>query len=146
MNTHDSSHVSTLLDRYLIDLDQRGLDDRWARSLFTEDACVEFPMSRHDGVSGLAEYHSQALAKFQRTQHLSSPAVVELNGDEARLHANVISTHVHHPGTESPAAGHASLFVTGTRLVGTARRTGETWRLTRLCFELVWVSGSPTQA
>lgn len=134
----DTAAVAGLLDRYLITLDDEKLDDDWARGLFTDDAVVAFPMNSHEGVAGMAEYHSGALAAFERTQHLGSPAVVSADGDRATLRANLISTHVHHPGGDRPP-----LFVTGTFVEGAARRTPEGWRLSRLSFRLVWAQGAP---
>ncbi|MEW2319461.1 nuclear transport factor 2 family protein [Streptomyces bauhiniae] len=134
------SKISTLLDRYLVGLDDEKLDDAWARTLFSADARVEFPMSTHEGVDGLADWHRRALDAFARTQHLNSPAVVDLLGeDRAVLRANVVSTHVHHP----EAAGDDPLFVSGTLVRGAARLTGEGWRLTELSFGLVWSTGRP---
>ncbi|CCH32742.1 nuclear transport factor 2 family protein [Actinosynnema sp. NPDC047251] len=129
--------VGALLDRYLLDLDAGSLDEAWARSLFTEDAVVEFPVGRHEGVPGLAAFHRTALAKFARTQHLNSPAAVDLYGDRARLRANLVSTQVL-PG--------GSLFTTGTRAEGLASRTAHGWRLRRLSFHLIWSTGSPHPA
>jgi len=129
------TEVTTLLDRYLLGLDDDKLDDAWARSLFTDDAAVEFPMSRHRGMAGLAEYHRSALAAFDRTQHLGSPAVVDLlDADRATLRANVISTHV---------KPDAQLFTAGTLVRGEARRTPDGWRLAALSFALVWTTGDP---
>ncbi|MFF3736480.1 nuclear transport factor 2 family protein [Streptomyces sp. NPDC002566] len=134
-----AAEISTLLDRYLIDLDEEKLDDAWARALFSDDARVEFPMARHEGVEGLADWHRKALEAFARTQHLNSPAVVALTGeDSAVLRANLVSTHVHHPDTPGDP-----LFVAGTLVHGAARRTERGWRLTELSFRLVWSTGSP---
>ncbi|MCZ0999889.1 nuclear transport factor 2 family protein [Streptomyces mirabilis] len=107
----EALEISTLLDRYLIGLDDDELDDAWARGLFTKDALVEFPMSRHEGLDGLAGYHREALAAFAATQHLGSPAVVDLDdaGEQAVLRANLVSTHVHHPD-----AADEPLFQVGT--------------------------------
>ena len=128
-----------MLDRYLVNLDDDKLDDDWAAGLFTSDARVEFPMSHHKGTAGLAAYHRDALAAFERTQHLNSPAVVEYTGDDrARLRANVVSTHVHQPGdTDEPH------FVAGTLVTGEARRTPAGWRLSALTFRVVWTTGNP---
>lgn len=134
-----AAEISTLLDRYLIGLDEEKLDDAWARALFSDDARVEFPMARHEGIEGLADWHRQALDAFARTQHLNSPAVVDLTGDErAVLRANLVSTHVHHPGGSGDP-----LFVAGTLVRGEARRTERGWRLTGLSFRLVWSTGTP---
>ena len=134
-----AAEISSLLDRYLIGLDEEKLDDAWARALFGDDARVEFPMARHEGIEGLADWHRQALEAFARTQHLNSPAVVDLTGeDSAVLRANLVSTHVHHPDAPGDP-----LFVAGTLVHGEARRTERGWRLTDLSFRLVWSTGSP---
>jgi len=141
MNPRGTAAVAALLDRYLLGLDDDKLDDDWVRSLFTADATVEFPMSRHSGLAGMAGWHRDALAAFRSTQHLGSPAVVTLAGDRATLRANLQSTHVHRPENE-PTCGN--LFATGTFVTGEARReTGAGWRLSRLSFRVLWMSGSP---
>ena len=112
--------------------------------MFTEDALVEFPMSRHRGLSGLADWHRAALSAFAGTQHLGSPAVVDrVSGeddepDRLMLRANLHSTHVHHPGSEDQP-----LFTTGTFVNGEARRTPDGWRLCTLRFRVVWTTGTP---
>lgn len=134
-----AAEVAALLDRYLIALDDDALDDAWARGLFTEDAAVVFPVEqRHEGIAGLAAFHRGALGAFEATQHLNSPAVVDVDGDTARLRANVVATHVHHPGDEGPL-----LFSAGTLVTGEARRTADGWRLGLLSFRLVWAQGRP---
>jgi hypothetical protein len=132
---------ATLLDRYLISLDDEKLDGAWASRLFTEDAVVEFPMSRHTGIEGLAEYHRDSLAAFSATQHLAGPTVVDrLADDRVRLRANLVSTHVHLGATPD-----TELFVAGTFATGEARRDpGGTWRLSSLSLRVVWRTGSPS--
>ncbi|HEY7487629.1 MAG TPA: nuclear transport factor 2 family protein [Streptosporangiaceae bacterium] len=140
-SAQDGAEVGALLDRYLIGLDDEKLDDDWARGLFTDDACVEFPVGRHHGIDGLAAFHHAAMAKFERTQHLGSPAVVDLAGDRATLRANLISTQVHQPATAAPDC--SPLFTTGTFVTGEARSTAGGWRLSRLSFRLLWATGTP---
>lgn len=138
----DAAAVARLLDSYLIGLDTGELDDDWARGLFTDDAAVVFPMSRHDGIAGLAAWHRESLAAFAATQHLHSPAVTDVRGSVATLRANLVSTHVHHPGGDRPP-----LFVTGTGVTGEARRSdGGHWRLSRLEFTVIWMEGTPPGA
>ena len=139
-----TAEVGGLLDRYLLSLDDGKLDEEWARSLFTADACVEFPIGRHEGIDGIAEYHRNDLAKFERTQHLNSPAVVTgLADGRASLQANVIATHTH-PATGQAAAGEPpALFTIGLLVTGEARRTPDGWRLGLLSFRMIWSAGSP---
>ncbi|MEV8309146.1 nuclear transport factor 2 family protein [Streptomyces flavidovirens] len=134
----DAARVAGLLDRYLIALDDEELDDAWARSLFTDEAVVAFPMSRHEGLAGLAEYHHASIAAFAQTQHLGSPAVVSVEGDRAVFRANVLTTHVHHPGGDRPP-----LFRAGTLASGEAHRTPAGWRMSELSFRIVFTEGEP---
>ncbi|MBM9506445.1 nuclear transport factor 2 family protein [Actinacidiphila acididurans] len=135
--------VAGLLDRYFVTLDDEELDDAWAAGLFTPEAVVAFPISRHEGLAGMAAYHSGALSAFAATQHLGSPAVVDISGDHACLRANLMSTHVHHARSDT---GAPQLFTTGTFVDGRARRTPAGWRLSELVFRLVWANGSPQRA
>lgn len=144
MASHESAaEIGALLDRYLLSLDEGGLDDAWARDLFTADVRIEFPISAHDGIEGVAEYHRASLAAFARTQHLNSPALVTVTGDRARLRANLVSTHVHLAADGGDGAGRPPLFSTGTSVTGEAVRTPGGWRLSLLAFRLIWADGVP---
>ncbi|MEV6204718.1 nuclear transport factor 2 family protein [Streptomyces sp. NPDC051771] len=135
--------ISGLLSRYLVSLDDEEIDDAWARRLFTEDAHIDFPMSVHDGIDGLAAFHLHARAAFAGTQHLGSSVVTDVDddGDHAALRANVLATHVHHPG-----AAADPLFQAGTLATARARRTAEGWRLASLSLRVLWTRGTPPGA
>jgi hypothetical protein len=135
--------VADLLARYFVSLDDEKLDDAWAAGLFTEDAVVAFPISRHQGVRGMAAYHRAALQAFAATQHLGSAPVVRVEGERAVLRANLISTHVHHARHARPQGELEPLFATGTFVDGEARRTPAGWRLSLLSFRLLWADGTP---
>ncbi|MBD0707899.1 MULTISPECIES: nuclear transport factor 2 family protein [unclassified Streptomyces] len=136
----EASEISSLLDRYLIGLDGDEIDDAWARALFTEDAAVVFPIGRHDGFDGLADYHRASLTAFAATQHLGSPAAVAVDegGKHAVFRANVLATHVHHPG-----APGEPLFQAGTLAYGEARHGPDGWRMSVLSFQVLWTRGTP---
>ncbi|MDG6106627.1 nuclear transport factor 2 family protein [Dactylosporangium aurantiacum] len=130
--------VADLFGRYLMTLDTVKLDSEWASWMFTPDVAIEFPMSRHEGIEGVADYHAQSLAPFAGTQHLSSPPVVDPDGDTgARFRAHVVSIHVYAAGT---APGR---FSAGTIATGEARLTPAGWRLRRLSLQVVWTEGHP---
>jgi hypothetical protein len=137
--------IADLVERYFLSLDDpdEELDDAWAAGLFTGDALVAFPMSRHEGIAGLPAYHRAALSAFAATQHAGSRAVVVLDGERATLRANLISTHVHHARNARPQGDLPPLLATGTFVDGEARRTPRGWRLSRLSFRLLWADGSP---
>lgn len=60
--------------------------------------------------------------------------------DEGRavLRANLVSTHVHHPGTPG-----RPLFTVGTLARGEAELTDEGWKLAALSFRVLWTEGNP---
>ena len=140
MTDTENASIGALLDRYLIGLDEDRLDDDWIRSLFTPDACVEFPHKTHEGIDGMADFHRSALAAFAATQHLGSSVLVERTGDRATLKANLITTHLHKPDNV-PTVG--PMFTSGTAAVGEARLTEAGWRLQRLTIRSIWRTGNP---
>lgn len=140
MTISENAPVSALFDRYLIGLDLGGYDDDWFRSLFTSDAAVEFPHVRHEGVDGMVAFHRGSLTKYAAVQHFGSPAVVEVTGEKATLAANSIATHVHLPAN---AAALGPVFASGSAVSGEAQLTAAGWRLRRLSFRTIWMTGSP---
>ncbi|MFE5869619.1 nuclear transport factor 2 family protein [Streptomyces roseifaciens] len=137
--SHANAEISSLFDRYALGLDYDEIDDEWTSSLFAKDVLIEFPVSRHVGIDGLAEYHRKALAMWAGTHHVNTPSIVSVTGDRATLRANMTSVHVHHQreGEERPH------YVSGTYVTGDAVHTEHGWRLSRLSFQLTWKTGNP---
>jgi hypothetical protein len=139
----DRVEIETLIDRYLAGIDdslyleQNPLDDAWARSLFTEDVVVKFPVGAHEGLDGLAELHRKVMSKWKATLHFAPNRLIEFDGDVARVRAPLVGTHIHReddPG-EPLFAAHV--------LEAEAVRTGEGWRFRRWTMRLVWRLGDP---
>lgn len=141
----DEAEISALFARYLISLDDEKLDDEWAAGVFTDDAVVEFPMSRHEGLEGLAAYHRSSLAAFEAHQHLGAPAAVTVDGDTARLRANIIATHVLRADEAGQDGGGTRLFSAGTLACGESCRSAQGWRLSRVSLRVLWTSGTPAR-
>jgi hypothetical protein len=150
--------VAELLDRFIVALDDHKFDDdAWLRALVTDDVRFEFPLGAHDGVDGLAAFLKEPVSMFERTHHLNSKAVVDIEGDQATMKANMIATHVNPPnhGGNGEDPGLLTTFGThmdgeprriiliGTHMDGEARRGSDGWRLQRLTFRLAWLMGDP---
>jgi hypothetical protein len=136
----DRADISELIDRYFTAFDRltdEARDDEWYRSVFTEDLRLVFPVGGHTGIDGVAEFNRAARAKWVRTHHLSANHLVTLDGDRATVRAHLLVTHV--PGPDG-AAHHLS---TGSHFDAIAVRTQAGWRLGKLVFTLVWISGEP---
>ncbi|WP_182897337.1 nuclear transport factor 2 family protein [Microbispora sp. H10830] len=60
------------------------------------------------GSEAIAAGQSESFARFRATHHVSSDHVIDLDGDSARLRANLIAMHLWgRPETRSQYAAHA---------------------------------------
>ncbi|MFJ5639081.1 ester cyclase [Streptomyces sp. NPDC093223] len=136
----DLVSLRDLVGHYLASLDEGGFDETWARSLFTEDIEMTFPVGSHGGLAGVAGFTEEIMARWGRTHHHGSESQVEVDGDTARLSWSLIASHVHHGSPLPPDP--TQYFQLGGRFTGTARRTPEGWRFDRLRLRIVWTTGA----
>lgn len=126
--------TATLTDRAeLTDLVSRlglWLDDPASAApedLLAEDVRVQTPGGRAAGrdavVTQATRNHADAT-----TQHVISNVLVDLDGDTARIGANLVVTFVRD-------GGHRTL---GERYAFAARRTPSGWRLTDITVQPIW--------
>lgn len=132
----DRAEITDLLDRYLRSLDDGVFDEEWARAFHTEDVTAEMPVGTVHGRDALLERVRRAMALFDRTVHLGTNAVIELDGARATARGAQLSTHVLADGSGGVfiSAGH-----TDTELV----RTADGWRISASALRVVWTQGSP---
>lgn len=134
----DRAEITDLLDRYVRSLDGGVFDEEWARAFHTEDVTAEMPIGTVHGRDALLARVQQGMALFDRTVHLGTNAVIEIDGDRATSRGAQLSTHVLADGTGSVfiSAGHAD-----AELV----RTAEGWRISASSLRVVWTQGPPPQ-
>ncbi|WP_051833026.1 nuclear transport factor 2 family protein [Streptomyces sp. NRRL S-646] len=134
----DRAEITDLLDRYLRSLDAGVFDEEWARAFHTEDITAEMPIGTVRGRAALLARVRQGMALFDRTVHLGTNAVIEIDGERATTRGAQLSTHVLADGTGSVfiSAGHAD-----AELV----RTAEGWRISASTLRVVWTQGPPPQ-
>lgn len=132
----DRAEITDLLDRYLRSLDEGRFDEAWARAFHTEDVTAELPVGTVHGRGALLARVGAAMALFDRTVHLGTNAVLEIDGDRATARGTQLSTHVLADGSEGVflSAGHA-----GSELV----RTPEGWRIAASSLRIAWTQGTP---
>jgi SnoaL-like domain len=146
----DRAAVSDLIDRFNRDLDDYTLEGRsfdvdWARSYFTESATVDYPVGQATGAEEIAELiDGQGMAPFQRTHHVTTNHLVDLDGDRAAVRFNLIATHVFADDVrerlgESPGAR----FTVGDYYEGEAVRTETGWRFNHQTLHVTWTDGTP---
>ncbi|MEU1894331.1 nuclear transport factor 2 family protein [Streptomyces pristinaespiralis] len=131
----DRAEIADLLDRYLRSLDEGPLDEEWARAFHTEDVTAEMPVGTVSGRDDLLATVRRAMALFERTVHLGSNTVIELDGDRATARGAQLSTHVLADGSEEVfvSAGH-----TESELV-----TPAGWRISATALRVAWTQGTP---
>lgn len=137
----DRVELCELVDRYLASLDEGVFDDAWARSLFTDDAELSYPVGSHRGTAGLVGFTADIMGRWQRTHHHGSNHLVSVAGDAASLRWNLLAVHV--PVGAPPPPASVDHFYLGGKFTAEAVRTTDGWRFRRLQLRVVWTSGSP---
>ncbi|MFD7923305.1 nuclear transport factor 2 family protein [Streptomyces sp. NPDC059740] len=134
----DRAEITDLMDRYLRSLDDGTFDEEWARAFHTEDVTAEMPIGTVHGRDALLAHIQRGMALFDRTVHLGTNAVIEIDGDRATVRGAQLSTHVLADGSESVfiSAGHAD-----SELV----RTADGWRISASTLRVLWTQGPPPQ-
>ncbi|GAA2262352.1 MULTISPECIES: nuclear transport factor 2 family protein [Kitasatospora] len=136
--------VAKLIDRYLAGLDDRVYGEEWARSLFTEDVRLVFPVGERVGLEGLGAYHDEVMGKFARTVHLGSNYGITVQGDRATFQFNLLCLHVLSDQLrEERSLAPGTTFESAGRMSGEAVRTADGWRFGLLGLQVAWAKGEP---
>jgi hypothetical protein len=130
----DRDEVTRLCDRYVFHLDRDRYDDSWLGTVFTDDAQLSFPFGEYHGLSGIAEFQEMT-RRVERTHHISANHVIELDGDSARVRAQLTAVHV--PRAVAPTEH----FGIGGHYHADLVRGEQGWRIRKFVFELAWQSG-----
>jgi hypothetical protein len=137
MNTTAKAEITELLDRYLHSLDERKLDEYWARGFFTEDVRAELPIGTVDGIGAMAASTRTGVLRFDRTQHIGLNYLIDpaVDGTPATVRWNQLNHHVY--------PGGGDMFVSGTRCEAEVVRTDTGWRIAHMTMHVVWTTGRP---
>ncbi|MFG2003771.1 nuclear transport factor 2 family protein [Spirillospora sp. NPDC048911] len=129
----DRAELTDLLARQSLWMDEQRFDD--AASIFTADATVETQSGRSQGLEALAAHAHRVHDQFAHTQHVTSNALIELDGDRASVRANLIATFVRAADSPEPD------LTIGERYRFGATRTPAGWRFSSVAVAPVWRSG-----
>ena len=84
------------------------------------------------------------MAPFQRTQHVTTNHLVDLDGDRASVRFNLIATHVHAEEVRQRLGeGPGAHFTVCDYYEGDTVRTGAGWRFRRQTLHVTWTEGTP---
>jgi hypothetical protein len=93
------------------------------------------------GPEAFTERLAKSFSRFRATQHVTSDHLFDLDGNTARLRANMIAMHLWSP-EESDPRSLQSHFVAGGVFDAIAVRTTEGWRFRRLAARVIWRTGA----
>lgn len=127
----DRNEIVDLVSRLGLWLDEKRFDD--APSVLTEDAAVDTPGGSVQGIELVAE-QARRNHSVDRTHHVITNVLVDLDGDRATVRANLIATFVQR------ADAPESHFAVGERYRFEAVRTQNGWRLSRVEVTPVWTT------
>ena len=128
----DRDSLIDLVSRLGLWLDEKRFDE--AGSIFTDDVSVSTLGGSAEGIEAVAE-QARRNHSVDRTQHVITNVLIDLDGDRATVGGNLMVTFVERadtPGTH---------FQLGERYRFKAARTPQGWRLSRVEVRPVWTSG-----
>lgn len=115
----DRIEITDLFTRLSRLLDERRWED--AATVFTDDVAVHSPRGGElRGIDEIVGYMGQAEVEGERTQHVTTDLLVDLDGDQAAASANSLVYFYRD--------GQAPHLASGLRLTGTVVRTPAGWR------------------
>ncbi|MEW9528354.1 nuclear transport factor 2 family protein [Microbispora sp. NPDC049125] len=138
----DRAEISSLVSRYFSAIDDKRLDRAAVEAVFAAGGRVTRPDgSSLVGPEAIAAGQSESFARFRATHHVSSDHVVDLDGDGARLRANLVAMHLWADQERDPNTLETH-FLAGGVLHGLVVRTDRGWRLSELSMRNTWRTGS----
>ena len=140
----DRLAIGGLLSGYFRGLDDKRLDAAWAEAVFTADAVLDFPPDRVvQGPGAILDLTERIASWWKATHHLTTDHLVDIDGDDASLRANLYVTHIHHDDDPRPDVEN---FVLGGVCDLVCARTPQGWRASWFTLKEVWVLGDPPAA
>lgn len=131
----EEKEIVDLTIRYAWSLDHRRFDD--LDLVFASDGVADYGrLGVHTGVDAIKAVTAQALAGFDRTQHMVSNHQISLDGDSATGRCYLQAQHVTRTG-----AGE-SLYTVAGSYIDRYRRTGAGWRIAHRALRVTWTEGA----
>ncbi|MEV0029909.1 nuclear transport factor 2 family protein [Nocardia sp. NPDC050793] len=142
VESEDRAEVSALLSRYYRAVDDKRVDRTLVEETFAADGRWVSPTGlARIGFEAITAQQIEAIALFRATHHMTTDHIIRIEGDSARLQANVTAMHLWASGTGDEAALE-SHFLAGGVFDGHAVRTSAGWRFSELALRIVWRTGA----
>ena len=137
----DHAQICGLLSRYCAAVDDKHIDAAIAAATFTSEGRYVAPNGASiSGPEAIANAQAKVFARFRGTHHITTDHIVDLDGDTARLRANMTAMHVWLSEESDPKSSEIH-FLAGGVFEAVAVRTAGGWRLSELACRITWRSG-----
>jgi len=130
----DSQEIAQLTAKLGATLDEKRPED--LRQVFAPDVQFQFGDNLVSGVGEIVKRGQMLAGKFARVHHVITNVIVDLDGDSARVRAQLVATHGYwddRPDLHFDSGGIYRFEVT---------RLAEGWRISKASLQNVWTNGS----
>jgi 3-phenylpropionate/cinnamic acid dioxygenase small subunit len=137
----DRHDITDLVYRLGAVLDDQRFDDM--RTLVVEEATVRTPGGAAEGREALIAQARRNHQPDEPTQHVITNVLVDLDGDRAKVRANLVVTFASPAHRDAALPAPPTKYTLGEIYRFDVVRTPEGWRFSRVETSPVWISGSP---
>lgn len=142
----DRTQISELLSRYCSIVDDKCINVTTVAAFFTPDGRLINPNGAAVvGPEAISAEKARSFSRFRATQHVTSDHIIDLEGNTARLRANMIAMHLW-SDEESDPRSLQTHFVAGGVFEAVAVRTAEGWRFSEFKTRITWRTGAGMSA
>lgn len=138
----DRAEIIGLLSRYYAAIDDNRLSRAVVEAVFTADGKLVNPAGvEFVGWDQILERETDNFAQFRSTHHMTADHIIDLDGDSARMRANMFAMHMWTVAGSDPCSLQ-NHFISGGVFHALAVRTGPEWRLRELSLTIIWRDGA----
>jgi 3-phenylpropionate/cinnamic acid dioxygenase small subunit len=134
----DRDEITNLVYRLGLFLDDRRFDEM--RSLLVDEATVRTPGGTAEGREALIAQARRNHQPDEPTQHVITNVVVELDGDRAKVRANLVVNFAAPASADQSLPAPPRKYTLGETYHFNVVRTSEGWRFSRVESRPVWIS------
>jgi 3-phenylpropionate/cinnamic acid dioxygenase small subunit len=132
----DHQAIIDITLRYAWALDTHSFDE--LHQVFAPDVTADMRGVAVNGVDEMIARISNAVNRFDVTQHITTNHQIVVDGDTATCRCQLQSQHVTHSDD-----GNDDLFTIGGHYYDSLVRTADGWRITHRVMTQTWMSGNP---
>jgi len=142
----DRAQIGELLSRFCSYIDDQKFTAAAAEAIFTRDGRYMRPNGAAAvGPQAIASEAARSFRRFRATHHVTTDPIIDLEGDTARLRANMTAMHLW-AEEESDPRSLQTYFVAGGVFEAVAVRTADGWRFKELKSRITWRTGAGISA